>query len=195
MPSGARDVLIPRRLKRQQGRYGLVDGIPFALPVSSERRARSWRRSRSTPTGRAAAGGQRGASGAAPAARTARRHRGRLPGDRHRPVHRVLRSRSPARTGSRRRRLLPVLLRRASARAVRRRPARHHRGLGEGRQGHLGHAQAPGEPRLRRRRRHASAASTTSTASSVCASRSTGRTVRRPAGGSPRRTTACSAAC
>jgi hypothetical protein len=29
--------VIPRRLKRQQGRFGLVDGIPFALPVSSEK--------------------------------------------------------------------------------------------------------------------------------------------------------------
>jgi hypothetical protein len=27
---------IPRRLKRQEGRYALVDGIPFSLPVNSE---------------------------------------------------------------------------------------------------------------------------------------------------------------
>lgn len=30
---------IPRRLKRQSGRYALVDGIPFHLPVNSERTA------------------------------------------------------------------------------------------------------------------------------------------------------------
>jgi hypothetical protein len=29
-------MLIPRRLNRQRGRYALVDGIPFELPVSSE---------------------------------------------------------------------------------------------------------------------------------------------------------------
>jgi len=29
--------MIPRRIKQQTGRYALVDGIPFALPVNSER--------------------------------------------------------------------------------------------------------------------------------------------------------------
>ena len=29
--------MIPRRVKRQAGRHALVDGIPFALPVNSDR--------------------------------------------------------------------------------------------------------------------------------------------------------------
>ena len=27
---------IPKRLRRQEGRYALVDGIPFDLPVNSD---------------------------------------------------------------------------------------------------------------------------------------------------------------
>ena len=29
--------MIPRRVKRQSGRHALVDGIPFVLPVNSDR--------------------------------------------------------------------------------------------------------------------------------------------------------------
>ena len=40
--------MIPRRIKQQTGRYALVDGIPFALPVNSERAIRptAWPRRR-----------------------------------------------------------------------------------------------------------------------------------------------------
>ena len=64
-------------------------------------------------------------------------------------------------------------------RAVRGRPAGQQRGVREGRQGHLGHAQAPGQPRLHD---HAARcpASTTSTASSVRTSRSTAARVALP---------------
>ncbi len=76
-------------------------------------------------------------------------------------------------------------------------PARQQPDLGEGRQGDLGDAEAPGQPRLPGRRQHRCRASTTSTASSACASRSTVPTgckvpLRNVEG---RSTTASSAAC
>ena len=72
--------------------------------------------------------------------------------------------------------LLPGLLRgHYGTGPVRGRPAGQQRGLGQGRQGHLGHAQAPGQPRLHDHATTRCPASTTSTASSAAASRSTGR--------------------
>ena len=172
-------VSIPKRLMRQPGRHALVDGIPFRLPVNSEQ----------TPALMAAfpidADRGRGADPrqrAAPAAALgqpwrARDHRHQLRSHRHRPATSSTRSRSPAPTASARRRRC---CRRCCQRPLRHRPVRvrsagEQRDLGQGRQGHLGDAEAPGEPRLRHHRRRPSAASTTSTASWRC-----GSTIDRP---------------
>ena len=80
--------------------------------------------------------------------------RDRLSRHQHRPLHRVhhrhcLHPRPASRAAPAARALHEPL----RHRPVGLRSARQHRGLGERRQGHLGHAQAPGQSQLHRRRR------------------------------------------
>ena len=141
-----------QRIERLRGRHALVDGIPFALPVDS----------RDTPALMAAF-----PISAARAAelipgeevhpfrlgrrhRPARRDRRRLPDHRHRVVHRILdRHCLHARAGPGAGAAAGPAPGPLRHRAVRGGPARLDGGLGQGRQGHLGHAEAPGQPRLR----------------------------------------------
>ena len=144
-----------RRIERLEGRHSLVDGIPFQLPVDS----------RDTPALMAVF--PISAARAAELIPGEEIHPFRLVGDVGLLVVTVVDYKTTdigsyiefsiaiacthgLRPGP------PLRLRAAPAprdRPVRRRPARLDRGLGQGRQGHLGDAQAPGEPRLRRPRR------------------------------------------
>ena len=145
----------PRRIKRQAGRHALVDGIPFQLPVDCERSpGADGRVPHRRRQGAGAAPGQRGAPAPPVGDKgAARGHGHRLPRHRHRQLHRVQhRHRLHARAAGRRRRCCPRCCRSTSGPASTCRPAGQHRDLGQGRQGHLGHAQAPGQPGLQRRR-------------------------------------------
>src|SRR3954470_1489603 len=107
-----------------------------------------------SPRGSRAPARHRGASlPARGRCRSAGDHGGRLPRHRHRALHRILdRDRvhayaTPGSGAAARTARGPV-----RHRPVRHRPAGLERGLGQGRQRHLGDAQAPGEPELRDRR-------------------------------------------